>query len=292
MLRSMTGFGKASDAYQNKKITFEAKSVNSKQMDLNLKIPYTYKDKELELRNEAMKLLARGKIDIYMNVEIAEAGNNGNVFNAVLIKGYFNQLKEIADGLQIKNTDDLLPVILRMPEVMKLQAGETDAEEWKCISGIFSRAIGELDKSRLEEGKSLEQDICARIKLIGSLLGQVEKYEKPRIESIKAKIKQGFAENVKPETIDQNRFEQELIYYLEKIDITEEQVRLANHLKYFCSTCNDEDMPGKKLGFIAQEIGREINTLGSKANEVNIQKIVIQMKDELEKIKEQLLNIL
>lgn len=288
----MTGYGKATGIFQNKKITFEAKSVNSKQFDLTIKSPYAYRDKEIELKNEAIKILARGKVDIYMNVEITDATSISTIFNAILIKGYYNQLKKIAKDLEIKNTDDILPAILRMPDVMKTQPAEIDTEEWKCVNEMFSTAIDALDKSRKEEGIALEKDILEHLNIIENLLQQVEKYEKPRIENIKARLKQGLIENVKPETIDQNRFEQELIYYIEKIDITEEKIRLGNHLTYFRNTCNEEEMPGKKLGFISQEIGREINTLGSKANEVNLQKIVIQMKDELEKIKEQLLNIL
>lgn len=291
MLKSMTGFGKAVGTFKNKKITVEAKSVNSKQFDLNLKAPNTYKDKEQEMRNDALKILARGKIDIFMYAEVNEAGTE-STFNTELVKSYFLQLKNIAKELKIKNTDDLLSVVMRMPDVQKQQPHEPDEKEWNVLFKTFKSAIKELDSARVNEGDTLEKDIVSRIKLIGKLLKQVDGFEKKRMENIKAKLKQSLTEYIKSESIDNNRFEQELIYYLEKIDITEEKVRLANHLKYFIETIKDESLPGKKLGFIAQEIGREINTLGSKANESNLQKIVIQMKDELEKIKEQLLNIL
>lgn len=291
MLKSMTGFGKAVGTFKNKKITVEAKSVNSKQFDLNLKAPNAYKEKELEMRNDALKILARGKIDIYIYAESNEAGTE-NTFNSQLVKSYYLQLKSIAKELSIKNTDELLSIVLRMPDVQKAQQQEPDEKEWKVLYKTFKSAISELDISRAKEGNTLEKDIVSRIKSIGKLLKQVGGFEKQRMENIKIKLRQSLAEHIKNDTIDSNRFEQELIYYLEKIDITEEKVRLENHLNFFLDTIKEESLPGKKLGFIAQEIGREINTLGSKANEANLQKIVIQMKDELEKIKEQLLNII
>lgn len=287
----MTGFGKAIGTFKNKKITVEAKSVNSKQFDLNLKVPNIYKDKELEIRNDALRILARGKIDICMYAESNEAGIE-NTFNSKLVKSYFLQLKNIAKELNVKNTDDLLSIVLRMPDVQKAQPQEPGAMEWKVFNKTYLSAINNLDISRSREGKILEKDIVSRIKLIGKLLKQVGAFEKQRMENIKIKLRQSLTDHIKTEAIDNNRFEQELIYYLEKIDITEEKVRLDNHLKYFLDTVKEEMLPGKKLGFISQEIGREINTLGSKANESNLQKIVIRMKDELEKIKEQLLNIL
>lgn len=287
----MTGFGKAAGEYNYKKITVETKSVNSKQLDLNLKLPSVYREREMAFRTEVSKILERGKIDVFISVESPENCTN-TVINSSLVKDYYNQLSSIADDLKIKDHQSLLAIALRMPDVIKVVHQEADEKEWEMIFEIFQKAIVELDESRKREGDILNTDFVARIATIGQLLSQVAPFEKQRIENIRTKLKQGLSENFKAENIDQNRFEQELIYYLEKIDITEEKIRLANHLEYFLETIKNEVAPGKKLGFISQEIGREINTLGSKANEVNLQKIVIQMKDELEKIKEQMLNIL
>lgn len=287
----MTGFGKAVGEYNNKKIIVEAKSVNSKQLDLNVKIPSVYREKEIELRNEVIKILERGKIEINVYIESPDNGKAASV-NSEQVKSYYNQFLTVAADLKIKNTDDLFTAIIRMPDVIKIEQQSIDETEWCVVMELFMEALQELDMSRIREGALLEKDFIWRIKLIDKLSKQTKPYEKKRIDNIRAKMKQSFAEYYKSEDIDKNRFEQEIIYYLEKIDFTEEKVRLANHLKYFLDTIKKEESAGKKLGFITQEIGREINTLGSKANEVNIQKIVIQMKDELEKIKEQLLNIL
>jgi uncharacterized protein (TIGR00255 family) len=290
MLKSMTGFGKINGEYLNKKISAEAKSINSKQFDLVLKTPSYYREKEMEWRNEVMRVLERGKIEINLQVEYPE-NTKGASINNTLVKNYFLQLKAIAEDLKIKNQDDLLTLAMRLPDIIKTEHQEIDEPEWAAVSGIVIKALEALDESRKREGKLLEQDFIFRIGLIEKLLEQIGPHEKQRIDNVKTKLRQALAEHLGNET-DMNRFEQEIIYYLEKMDITEEKVRLANHLKYFLDTMKHEESPGKKLGFISQEIGREINTLGSKANDVNIQKLVIQMKDELEKIKEQLMNIL
>lgn len=291
MIKSMTGFGKQTGEFFGKKYTVEARSVNSKQLDLNIKLPAVFREYEYSLRNEVTKTLERGKIDIYFNVEITDNTSN-TVINTDLIKKYYSQLVGIANELGIESKSELLTSCLRIPDVIKFVQPETNDGEWKFVYDLFLRAVAELDEFRRREGNVLSEDFIARIANIENLLSQVGQFESVRIDSVKSRLTQMLNDNITGANIDQNRFEQELIYYLEKIDITEEKVRLSNHLKYFIETQNNELSPGKKLGFIAQEIGREINTMGSKANEVNIQRLVIQMKDELEKIKEQLLNIL
>jgi len=292
MLKSMTGFGKAVNQFENKKITIEIKSLNSKQADVIAKIPSIYKEKEMELRNMLVKALNRGKIELSIWIDQNETEKNIQL-NKSVIKAYYQQLTEVSKSIN-RNVDNeqILEIIMRLPDVMKNEIKELDEKEWLLIKQTVVDAISEIEKFRIQEGKVLQTDFKQRIKKIESLLLQIEPFAESRIEKVKERIKQSFNENLKELDADNNRFEQELIYYLEKLDITEEKVRLANHCSYFTETMNENLSQGKKLGFIAQEIGREINTIGSKANNADIQKIVVQMKDELEKIKEQSLNIL
>ena len=292
MLKSMTGFGKATVEAFDKKVTIEIKSLNSKQCDINIRLPQHYKEKELIIRNEINQVLNRGKID----VSIWFDGNEGEKtvqFNENLIIAYYKQLDRISKSIG-RNLDNeqVLQLIFRLPDIFKNDTKEIDDAEWNIVLDTTRKALLEVDKFRIQEGKMLESDFIYRISKISDLLKSIEPFENERIEKIRERISQNFTENIDKVNVDQNRFEQEIIFYLEKLDITEEKVRLGHHCKYFIDTMKNEEMAGRKLGFITQEIGREINTIGSKANHTEIQKIVVQMKDELEKIKEQLLNIL
>ncbi len=291
MLVSMTGFGKAVCVLDNKKLTIEVKSLNSKQLDVNSRIPGFYKEKEIVIRNLLGAKLVRGKIDFGIYVELT-GGDASSVINTAVVKTYYNQLKGIADELGIVGDTDILGTIMRMPDTLKSEREELDDKEWKEVEKTILSALQEIQLYREQEGVALEKDIVQRIKNIEDLLKQVEPFESERIEHVKARISHNLKELVEGEDYDRNRFEQELIFYLEKYDITEEKVRLAHHCEYFLKTLELKEPVGKKLGFITQEIGREINTMGSKANDKDIQKRVILMKDELEKIKEQLLNVL
>jgi uncharacterized protein (TIGR00255 family) len=292
MLKSMTGFGKAVCDMGDKKITIEIKSLNSKQLDLNLKIQNGFREKEAELRNEIQRVLQRGKVDVILSQENLGI-EKGTKINLSLAKDYYNQLSAFVGemGHETK-AEQLFQIIMRLPDVMKTEHNEIDEEEWTKVFGTFQKALDEVCQFRINEGKVLEEEVLGRIEKIRQLLMLVPQFEAERMVTIKTRIGQNLEDFSKSAQYDQNRFEQELIYYLEKIDITEEKVRLATHLDYFTETARKEDNPGKKLGFISQEIGREINTLGSKANHSEIQKLVVQMKDELEKIKEQTLNII
>jgi len=287
----MTGYGKAVSEFRSKKISVEIKSLNSKQLDLNVKIPTVYREKELELRNRIATRLERGRVDLYITTESLE-GEGNNAINVAVVKNYFQQLKNISRELGITTYDEqIFLATLRLPEVLQISNNELTADEWAVVSAAFEQAVQLFLDFRKQEGAALQNDILQRIALIQSLLSQVEPFEKQRIETIKNRMRQNLAEFVATGSLSNDRFEQELIYYLEKIDITEEKVRLTNHCQYFIKTA-DEPQAGKKLNFIMQEIGREINTIGSKANDSDIQKIVVQMKDEMEKVKEQLLNVL
>jgi len=289
MLKSMTGFGKAVLELDNKKVTIEIKSLNSKQLDLSTRIPNIYKEKDLIVRNEIKKELNRGKVE--MGIFIESVGSEKEVkINLPIVKEYFNQLKGMCDDCGI-DEENMLQTIMRLPDVLKIEYAELDENEWKHIFEGVKTAISEIKKFREQEGEALEKDIFSRIDNIVNLSKEVPQYEARRIETVKTRLKDKL-NDLNEKNLDENRFEQELIYFLEKFDITEEKVRLAQHCEYFIETAKTDETAGKKLGFIAQEIGREINTLGSKANDTNLQKIVIQMKDELEKIKEQLLNVL
>lgn len=291
MIKSMTGFGKAEVICRNQKIIIEVKSLNSKFFDVNTRLPNGFRDKELEVRNLLSAKLQRGKIDFSLILE--ESADMGNFsINKELAKKYFKELTELSGDFGIKDTADYLPVIMRMPDVLVPARNELDEEEWSIIKGTINQALDHLEEFRLEEGKSLEMDMVNRSKKIINILEEIKPFEKQRIETLKTRIKKDVFETVDKEDVDMNRFEQELIYYIEKLDITEETVRLKNHCLYFNEILKEGESQGKKLGFITQEMGREINTLGSKANDADIQKLVVQMKDELEKIKEQLYNIL
>ncbi len=285
MIQSMTGFGKHVVQLPSKKITIELKSLNSKNLDINARMPQAYREKELELRKIIADTLVRGKVDFGLYVEITGEETTAEV-NQGVVKKYMEQLSQIADGDEVK----LLELALRMPDTLKTDKDDIDPAEYEAIREAMSQALEEISRFRSEEGKVLEGDFVQRIKNLEDLLESVKKMDPDRLGTIREKLDKAVAD-LKVE-VDANRFEQELTYYLEKYDITEEKVRLANHLNYFDTTLHSEDSNGKKLGFIAQEIGREINTIGSKANYAPMQQLVVQMKDELEKIKEQMLNVL
>lgn len=290
-MKSMTGFGKATSEIPGKKVTVEVRSLNSKQLDLNLRLPYLYKEKELELRADISKQIERGKVDITVFTE-ATQDSLPVAINKTLAKTYFNELKALSTEFG-ESHQNLLALVVKMPDVMKAEREvvELDEAEWKQVRAAVDKAIEAFQKFRSDEGSTLSNEFVNRIGLIDNLLADVIKMDAPRVENIRARIKASIAEAVEKEKIDQNRFEQELIYYIEKLDITEEKLRLKTHIDYFVATMK-EPGSGRKLGFITQEIGREINTIGSKANDASVQKLVVQMKDELEKIKEQLLNVL
>lgn len=286
MIHSMTGFGKACLQLPTKKITIEVKSLNSKNLDLNVRLPLSYREKELALRNQIALELERGKVDFSLFCEIT-AEETSSKINAPIVLAYIEQMKAI-----IPNADamELMKMAVRMPDALKVERNDFDEAEWKEIEVVIQEAIQNMKAFRVSEGKSLENDFRARIANIFSYMDQVSLLDKDRIVSVKERLRANLTELQL--TIDENRFEQEVIYYLEKLDITEEKVRLSKHLEYFLETLGGTEANGRKLGFIAQEMGREINTMGSKSNHAEMQKIVVKMKDELEKIKEQVLNVL
>lgn len=285
MIQSMTGFGKHVTQMPSKKITVELKSLNSKNLDLNARMPQVYRSKELELRKVIASSLVRGKVDFSLYVELTGEETSA-VVNEGAVRQYMGQLKSIASGDDIR----LLEMALRLPDAMKTEREDLDEKEYEAIRSALNKALSEINTFRSEEGKVLENDFTARIKNIENHLEEVKTLDVDRIDTIRERLEKAMTD-LKAD-VDANRFEQELIYYLEKYDITEEKVRLANHLEYFSTTLNTADSNGKKLGFICQEIGREINTIGSKANFAPMQQVVVQMKDDLEKIKEQMLNVL
>lgn len=290
MIKSMTGFGKATGEWKNKKITIEIRSLNSKQMDLNIKMPSLYRSKELELRSYITKQTERGRMDVSIYVENG-MDENAVVINKSLVETYIQQLKEIAQKTNLE-TNDLLAIAMRMPDVFKQEREELEEEEWAFVMKKIDETITAFNQFRADEGNVLFKDFTERINTIVALLKEIEQLEQPRIQQIRDRIKKNIYEVIPADAVDKNRFEQELIYYIEKLDITEEKVRLRSHCDYFLEALKSPNAEGRKLGFISQEIGREINTIGSKANDAAIQKIVVQMKDELEKIKEQSLNVL
>jgi uncharacterized protein (TIGR00255 family) len=281
----MTGYGKSVLQLPTKKITIELKSLNSKSLDLNARMPSIYREKELYLRKLMAQELDRGKIDFSIYVE-ATAEDTSTKINTPVVKQYIQQLKNIVDGDEM----DLLKMAVRFPDALNTEREEIDENEWKQIEAEIKNAIKAINEYRLNEGKVLEQDFKNRVESISDLLEHVITMDPERVEGVRERLKKGVDEL--REKYDENRFEQELVYYIEKFDITEEKVRLKNHLNYFIETLNSKDSNGKKLGFIGQEMGREINTIGSKSNYAPMQQLVVQMKDELEKIKEQLLNVL
>ena len=287
----MTGFGASNRELPTKKIYVEIKALNSKQSDVITRISSIYREKEIELRNEVATRLLRGKIDLFITTEPV-IPDKSTLLNIPVIENYFTQLKNIANIYNLGNNTDFLRIILSLPDAIRTEQPQLDENEWIMVTEAVNSAINAVDEFRLQEGKILEDDIRKHASIILNLLQQVDLFEDSRTDRIKKRIRESVEEITGKDSIDENRFEQELIYYIEKLDFTEEKVRLKNHIDYFFETLNDDDAVGKKLGFITQEMGREINTLGSKANDSEIQKIVIKMKDELEKIKEQTLNIL
>lgn len=291
MIKSMTGYGKAIGNLGNKKFTVEVRSLNSKQLDLSVRMPSIYREKELEVRNELSKLIDRGKMEFSIYCEL-QGEDSSNTINKSIATGYYNQIKSWADDLKIELKEDILATVLRMPDVMKTERQELDENEWKNVWTIAKEALNKFDEFRLSEGETLYKELASRVNSILDLLKQVDPFETVRIETVKERIYKALADLSGSENVDKNRFEQELIYYIEKLDISEEKLRLTTHCNYFIETMNAAAGQGRKLGFISQEMGREINTLGSKSNHAEMQKIVVVMKDELEKVKEQILNIL
>lgn len=290
MLLSMTGYGKATCRYADKKITVEVKSLNSKQMDINMRLAAVYREKELEIRNLIAQQLERGKVDFALSVE--ENGASATLINQAVVANYYRQMQHIADQLQIPMPANSFDTILRLPDALKTDNGAISDDEWEAVRQTVLAALTQLTEFRQQEGKALQNMFTQKIDRIGTLLTEVEPYETGRVAKIRNHIEEALKTIADKTAIDHNRFEQELIYYIEKLDVNEEKVRLRNHLKYFAETMEKEHAAGKKLGFIAQEMGREINTLGSKSNQSEMQIIVVKMKDELEQIKEQVLNVL
>ena len=282
----MTGFGKASLQLPTKKITVEVKSLNSKGLDLNVRLPLTYREKELPLRNVVAQILERGKVDFSLYVEVT-AEETSSKINAPIVLSYIQQMRQIIPSA---DETELMKMAVRMPDALKVERVELDETEWTKINEVIEEALENIQSFRRSEGNTLEQDFIIRIQNIQNLMDQATALDGERIATVKERLRNNL--NEIEVNVDENRFEQEVIYYLEKMDITEEKVRLANHLNYFLETLSGSEANGRKLGFIAQEMGREINTMGSKSNHAQMQKLVVQMKDELEKIKEQVLNVL
>lgn len=285
MIQSMTGYGKSVIQLPTKKISIEIKSLNSKNLDLNSRMPSMYRAKELDIRRVVAKALERGKVDFSLYVEVTGEETSSKI-NATVVKEYIKQLKAVVDG----NETELLKMAVRLPDAVTTEREDINENEWAIIASEINETLKKISAYRTDEGKALEEDFVKRIGNITELLEEVITIDPDRIQGVRERLEKGIAE-IK-ERVDENRFEQELVYYIEKFDITEEKVRLKNHLEYFVSELNSPKSNGKKLGFISQEMGREINTIGSKSNYAPMQKLVVQMKDELEKIKEQLLNVL
>ncbi len=292
MIQSMTGYGKATAELSDKKINVEIKSLNSKAMDLSTRIAPLYREKEIEIRNEIAKALERGKVDFSLWIDKKDACELVTPINQDVVVAYYERIRTISETTGIPAPEDWFSTLLRMPDVMtKNDIQELSEEEWKAVHATVLQAIQNLVDFRIQEGAALEKKFREKISNIAKLLTSVAPYEKERVEKIKERITDALEKTISVD-YDKNRLEQELIYYIEKLDINEEKQRLSNHLKYFINTMEDGSGQGKKLGFIAQEMGREINTLGSKSNHAEMQKIVVQMKDELEQIKEQVLNVM
>jgi uncharacterized protein (TIGR00255 family) len=293
MMQSMTGFGKAVSEFSNKKVVIEVKSLNSKQLDLYTKINYFYRSKELEIRNLVQQELGRGKVELSLVVDQVSEATAGVQINKVAFNNYVNQIKEISEESGVALPNDWFTVVMRMPEVLKAEQNEElSDEEWEQTLSAIKEALKALNEFRSQEGEGLKKFFIERIDTIRGYLAEVPNYEKARIDKIKARLEENLAALEEKVSLDSGRLEQEMIFYIEKLDISEEKQRLAKHLDYFIETMEKEPGCGKKLGFIAQEMGREINTLGSKSNCSELQVLVVNMKDELEKIKEQVLNVL
>ncbi len=286
MIYSMTGFGKASVQLPLKKITVEIKSLNSKNLDLNVRLPQLYREKELEIRNQIAQQLERGKVECSVYIEVTGEETSSTI-NAPIVKAYIAQMKSIIPDA---DATELMKMAVRMPDALKVERCELDEQEWKEIEKVLHQAIKNINEFRQQEGEKLGNDFVQRIENIRTAMHEVASYEEERITNVKERLQQNLKEL--EVAVDESRYAQEIIYYIEKLDINEEKVRLTNHLDYFVETMNTKEHAGRKLGFIAQEMGREINTMGSKSNHAEMQKLVVKMKDELEKIKEQVLNIL
>ena len=291
MIRSMTGYGKAECLLADKKLTIEIKSLNSKQLDVNTRLPSLYKEKEINIRQVLASELERGKVECSFYYELSGEAVSGTI-NEPVVKDYYQQLYRISGELGLQASLELLSTVMRMPDTIRTEKPELQETEWTLVEAALRKALEQINIFRKQEGESLDGDLRQRTDAIMRKLAEVELYEKERIDQVRERIGKHLEEFGLKESVDENRFEQELIYYIEKLDISEEKVRLANHCKYFLETLEDQGPAGKKLGFISQEMGREINTLGSKANHKELQKLVVEMKDELERIKEQILNVL
>ncbi len=286
----MTGYGSAKGTVGTQSVTVEIRSLNSKFLELNVRLPLQFRDKELEIRADVGKLLERGKADLNVSIDNNELAKRSTV-NKEIFLAYYEDLKSLATETGMSD-DNMLDAILKLPAVLNSEKSEMDEAQWKQLKGLIQAAVEQFNLFRSNEGNVLEQDVTQRLNAIENSIPQLENYEQARIESIRTRLHKSVNELKDQLNIDTNRFEQELIYYIEKLDISEEKVRLKSHCDYFIQTMNSQEANGKKLGFITQEIGREINTIGSKANDANMQRIVVEMKDELEKLKEQLANVL
>lgn len=287
----MTGYGKAMLETPRKKTIVEIKALNSKQADVSARLPWIYKEKEIEIRNMVIRKLERGKIDLFISFDTLEE-DSIPVINKNNVRNYYNQLRELANELAADRNTDLLAIVMRLPETLKAEKAELTEEEWKSVSQLIDDALSMTDLYRLEEGKALEADLIKSVNKITGYLESLRDVEGDRISRMREKLIASLKDAVGSENVDMNRFEQELIFYLEKLDINEEKVRLKKHCEYFIETMSGSESNGKMLSFISQEMGREINTIGSKANDAAMQKLVVMMKDELERIKEQTLNVL
>ena len=287
MIVSMTGYGKAEGMLPNKKISIELKSLNSKQIDMNVRMPGSYREKELEVRQQIGGILKRGKIDVSFFVENTGVSSKQSI-NTELVKNYYKEMKYLSE--ELGSQDSIMDIVMRLPDVLKTEKESINEDEWAFVQDLLETAVNKIQEFRQSEGKVLELDFIQRIDTIQSIVDDIKKTEKGRVEETRQRILERL-DNLKV-TVDKNRFEQELVYYIEKLDVTEEIVRLHNHLQYFKENLDSKESKGKKLGFICQEIGREVNTIGSKSNDAEMQQKVVRMKDELEKIKEQILNVL
>jgi len=289
MILSMTGYGRAEIEFYNKKISVEIKSLNSKQFDVSMRIPSIYRDKEVDIRAKLLQIIERGKVDFTILIDSSEKPLMSKI-NRNMVETYRDDIREIAKALDINEPSDWFSVLIRLPEIIKTETTELGEKEWEVVKRTIDSALKAFVEFRIQEGEMLEKVFTEKIKNIGILSKEIETFESERIEKIKSRMRESFR---KIEiNCDENRFEQEVIYYIERLDISEEKARLKNHLDYFTETMINEKNQGRKLGFIVQEIGREVNTLGSKSNHSGMQKIVVQMKDELEQVKEQILNVL
>lgn len=291
MLQSMTGYGKAQKSFRNKQITVEIKSLNSKQCDINVKLPYKIKEKELDLRKMVADTLQRGKISCIITYEITDEEKAANI-NAPVVKSYIRQIRRFSEDMKISFDSELLRTALTMPEAFEKEEEELTQEEWQFLQESMEEALNNCLEFRNQEGAAIERDFKSRVDGLRNLLNSIDPHESKRIESVKDRLNERLNEIKNDIEVDQERFNQEVVYYLEKMDITEEKVRLKNHIDYFFEMLGGEEAVGKKLNFIIQEMIREINTIGSKANDPDIQRIVVQMKDEVEKIREQVMNVL